>query len=451
MAASMHLSSAESASQDAYVTLYSENQALFAQQNNTWLDALRTSSLEHFQKLGFPTTRNEDWKYTDLRGMLRHQYSLSEPQATGDAIADLLQNFQDTHRLVFVDGRFSLAHSIVGQAEPGLELASIAEKLKTDPDSIKNHLGGCADVDRQAFAALNTAFINDGAFVRINKGYQALKPIDLVFVTSGTEQAQFISPRVSIVAEAQSKASVVEHYLSLSDAKYFSNAVTEVKLLPGAELNHCKLQLEGNGAYHIGGLFSKQYNGSRLTSHAIMLGGRLARNEIYASLTEPEAQVDLNGLFVAKGRQHMDNYTHIHHVSHNCTSRELYKGVIDDHAHGVFHGRIVVDENAQKTDANQQNNNLLLSRNAEIDTKPQLEIYADDVKCAHGATVGQLDDDALFYLRSRGIALPEARTILTHAFVGDVVAQLNDEQLRKHVESVVSMQLDRVATGNKSE
>ncbi|MFC1664462.1 Fe-S cluster assembly protein SufD [Pseudomonadota bacterium] len=446
----MNPSSPEADNLNAYVVLHAENRTLFDQQNSGWLDNLRAASLDHFQNLGFPSTRNEDWKYTDLRGMLRHRFSLASLPVADDAIEHLLNNLPDAHRLVFIDGEFAPTHSSVDHLESGLELINIAVKLEADPDSIKQHLGSCADIDQKAFAALNTAFIKDGAFVRINKGCLVEKPIDLVFIASGADQAQLVSPRVSIVAEEDSKASVREHYLSLSDGKYFSNAVTEIELLPGAELDHCKLQMEGKGAYHIGGLFSKQRKGSQLISHAIMLGGRLARNEIYAALTEENAQCELNGLFIAKGRQHIDNYTHIHHATHNCTSRELYKGVIDDHAHGVFHGRVVVDEHAQKTDANQQNNNLLLSGNAEIDTKPQLEIYADDVKCAHGATVGQLDENALFFLRSRGIALAEARAILTGAFLRDAVAKINDEQLRSYVDSIVLRQLDYIESSGKA-
>jgi len=291
-----------------------------------------------------------------------------------------------------------------------------------------------AKFEQHAFTALNTAFISDGAFIEIGNDVVVEQPIHLLFISSGDSISH---PRNLIVAGRHARASVVESYVSLRENEYFTNAVTEIVVGEGAHIDHYKLQRESESAFHVGTVQARQERNSQLHSFSFAVGGELARTNVYTSLEGDAATCTLNGLYLTDGTQHIDNQTSIEHIAPNCPSHELYKGVLDGRSHGVFNGKVYVHPEAQKTDGKQSNNNLLLSPNARVDTKPQLEIFADDVKCTHGATVGRLDELAMFYLNSRGIGPETARMLLTYAFAADVIETIELEPLKTELEKIV--------------
>ncbi len=331
--------------------------------------------------------------------------------------------FGEPHCVVFVDGRFAPQLSDLGTLPQGVTVMNMAQALERAPQALETHLGRYAKGDADGFAALNTAFLSDGAYVHLARNTVLESPIHLMFLASGV-QTSLHYVRNLIVAERGSHGVVVESWAGVADAQYMTNVLTEVVTDENAAVEHYKLQRESERAYHISGLQVHQSRDSRYTSHNIALGARLARNELNSILDAEGAECTFNGLYLLRGRQHVDNHTRIDHLKPHGTSREWYKGVLDDHSRGIFSGRIVVHPHARHTDARQGSHNLLLSENAEADGRPQLEIYADDVKCSHGATVGQLDEDALFYLRSRAIDLQMARSLLIHAFAGDVLERM---------------------------
>jgi Fe-S cluster assembly protein SufD len=295
-------------------------------------------------------------------------------------------------------------------------------------------LGTIASFDHHAFTALNTAFVSDGALIELAHDAVVEQPIHLLFISGGESVSH---PRNLIVAGRHSRASVIESYVSLRDGEYFTNAVTEIALGEGAHLDHYKLQRESETAFHVGTVQTKEERNSQLHSFSFAVGGALARTNIYTSLDGDAATCTFNGLYLTDGTQHIDNQTSIEHIAPNCPSHELYKGVLDGRSHGVFNGKVYVHPEAQKTDGKQSNNNLLLSPSARVDTKPQLEIFADDVKCTHGATVGRLDELAMFYLNSRGIGPETARMLLTYAFAADVLETIELEPLKHELEKMV--------------
>ena len=423
-------------SAEAAVNHYlSAHQALEDQLSGThlgWLNQVRRQALSNFQELGFPSTRQENWKYTRVTAIQNKAFqspgaatdSLDPAAVDAFALAGL-----DCHRLVFVDGCY-----IEPLSSPPLRgkvtVSSLGAALHDTPELVETHLGQCAPSDFSGFSALNTAFVNDGVFVHLQAGAVIDQPLLCLFISSGGETELLCQPRLLLVAEADAKATVIEKYAALEGGVYFNNAITEVVLGENASLEHYKLQTESDKAFHVATLEVRQGAGSRFVSHSVSLGARLARNDINSHLSA-HAVCELYGLYMAHGRQHMDYHTRIDHAAPHGTSKEFYKGVLDGHARGVFNGQVHVHPDAQKTDAEQSNNNLLLSRNAEVDTKPQLEIYADDVKCSHGATVGQLDDNMIFYLRSRGIDAAAARGLLTYGFASEVLDQMELAPIRE--------------------
>jgi len=387
------------------------------------LPELRRAAMERFGILGFPTTHNEDWKYTNLAPFLREPYGAA-PAPPADAVRERLAAIPfanlDYPRLVFVNGRYARELST---PPAGVQAGSLRAAL----GPAGAHLARYADYEKNALAALNTALFEDGAFIEVSAGQVLEQPVHILHVSAGGGVSY---PRNLIVAGRDSQAVFIETYLGLGNEAGFTNAVTEVAAEDGAVIEHTKLQAESAGALHVGLLRVRHGTSSNFTSYNIALGAALARNEIVAELAGDGAEATLNGLYVTTGSQHVDNHTTLEHVRPHTTSREVYKGVLDGKSQGVFHGRIVVRPEAQKTDAIQRNKNLLLSADAVVNTKPQLEIYADDVKCTHGATVGQVDHDAVFYLRSRGIGLEEARSLLTYAFTNDVIEAMRAENVR---------------------
>lgn len=412
-----------------------------------WLNALRQQGRERFAEHGFPTVRDEDWRYTNVSALERQPCQpVKQPTSlAADALTSLLVSGLSGPRMVFVDGVFAAGLSVLTELPKGAIVMSLPEAMERHADIVGAHLGKQAKVDHNGFVALNSADMRDGAFVYLRAGTRASEAIHLLYIATGQQDSAMVQPRNLIIAEEGTQAIVLEHYVSASatEARYLTNVVTEIFAARDANVQHYRLQQESTQAYHVNGLFVAQTGASDVTSHGIDLGGLLVRNDITNLLAAEQARCTLNGLYVADGRQHVDNHTRIDHLVPRSTSREFYKGVLDGRSRAVFAGRVVVHPDAQQTDAEQLNNNLLLSRDAEVDTKPQLEIYADDVKCSHGATVGQLDPDELFYLQARAIDEVTARDLLTYAFANDLLARFKLMPVRVALEHRLTSRLLR--------
>jgi Fe-S cluster assembly protein SufD len=395
--------------------------------------ALREKGRETFVRVKLPTTKHEDWRYTSLAALAAQPWRAAE-RASG-ATADL----PPAPRLVFVNGRLDPAQSDLGGLASGVRATSLAAALRERPAALERHLGKCGVFDDHAFAALNAALFEDGALVEIDAGAQAERTLNLAFLSAPGAAAAAAHPRVLVVAGEGSRAAIVETYRG--DGGYLLNEHTEVALGDGAELALARVQEEGAQAFHVGLVGVRQGARSRFTAASMALGGALARVELRPVLDGEGGTCELDGLYVAQGRQLLDHLVHVDHASPRCTSRQTFKGILGDSARGVFAGRILVREGAQKTDAEQVNSNLLLSDDATIDTKPQLEILTDDVKCSHGGSVGQIREDHLFYLRSRGIPQAAARALLTWAFASEMVQRVQPADARARVRAAVTARL----------
>ncbi|XXF79232.1 Fe-S cluster assembly protein SufD [Myxococcaceae bacterium GXIMD 01537] len=402
-----------------------------------WLRALRREGLAQLSRQGFPTTRHEEWKYTSVAPLVEQPFVRAQARERPRLEARVAQLAPEGPRLVFVDGSFVPGLSSLEGLEGALTVKPLSRALVEDAEVLEGVLGRHARAEAHPFVALNAALLDEGALVRVAPGAVCRVPVQLLFLSAGG--GVLASPRIVVVAGANSEATLVETYAGAGtgDGSTFTNAVTEVVLGENASLHHYKVQAEPETAFHLAALYAEQGRDSRFASHAFALGGALARNEVHTVFADEGGEATLNGLYVGRGSQHLDNRTDLDHAHPRCTSRELYKGVLDGGARGTFHGRVLVREDAQHTDASQQNRNLLLSEAAQVDTRPQLEILADDVKCAHGAAVGRLDPQALFYLRSRGIPRREAEQLLTLAFAREVVEALPWEPLRARVEALL--------------
>jgi len=408
------------------------------------LAATRRAAIERFAELGFPTLRQEEWRLTNVAPIV--QGTFHRPESDPDAVdpARMAPHvFDAAARLVFVDGRFSARLSSVGELPAGTVVASLAEVLARDPGRVEPWLGRFAKLDRHPFVALNTAFLRDGAFVHVPQG-AVTGPIHLLFLSSGGSfgeqgRATLSFPRNLFVAGENSQTKIVETYAG--EGAYFTAPVTELVAGPGAVIDHYKVQRESLGAFHMATFQVQAERASVPSSHSISIGGALVRNDVNAVLDGEGIDCILNGLYFGDGRQVVDNHMRVEHAKPHCASHELYKGVLDGKSRAVFNGLIHVHKGAQKTDAKQSNRNLLLSRDAIANSNPQLEIYADDVKCTHGSTVGQLDEDAIFYLRSRGIGAEAARSLLTYAFASDIVERIKVEPVRRDLEEFLFARL----------
>jgi Fe-S cluster assembly protein SufD len=428
------------ADKDIYLASFDRQEKDLARQGRPALARLRRAAIARFDETGFPTPRTEDWRFTPVAPLLRTPFEPATDEPHGQTSASLadVPGLDAACRLVFVNGFFAADLSAVAALPEGVTLGSLARAMEAAPESVEAHLGRHARFDDNAFTALNTAFFRDGALISLPRNKVLDGPIYLVFLSTERDDTPRVSyPRNLIIAAAGSQAAVVEVYVGLGTGTYFTNAVTEVIAEGGAILDHYKVQVEGPGAYHFGNTTIHQGHSSNVSSLFVGLGGSWVRNEVRVRLDAEGCECTLNGLYKASDRQHMDNHTVIDHARAHCASHELYKGILDDHAHGVFNGKIFVHQDAQKTDAKQTNQTLILSDDAVINTKPQLEIYADDVKCTHGATVGQLDAEALFYLRSRGLGRDEARALLTYAFANDVLGRIKIDALRARLEQAL--------------
>jgi len=403
-----------------------------------WMRELRESGWQSFQALDFPTTRDEEWKYTNVAPILKAPFrQLFDPDVSGlsaKRIENLTFSESDGSRIVFVNGHLAQDLSDMGQLPAGLVVAGFSENLEAE--ALREGLGKTVDYRGAIFAALNTALAGDGALVSIPRGLVVENPIQILFLSTATEPVVSY-PRLLIHAGEDSVATVVESYGTVFSDLYFTNAVTEIAVERGASLDHYRLQQESDHAYHIGTTRVRQGHGSRYSSLAISLGAELARHTLDISLEDRRTETVIDGLYVATGRQHVDNHTSIDHAHPDCQSSQLYKGILDGKGRAVFNGKVFVGEGALHTDARQLNKNLLLSASATVDTKPQLEILADDVKCSHGATVGQLEEDELFYLASRGISPERARALLTYGFAEDVISRIKVKSVREQLDRAV--------------
>ena len=415
-----------------------------------WLKELRRSAFQWVSQQGFPSAKDEAWKYTRVAPILEVPFEPAEPgtsrRLSAAAIDQLAGDFGGP-RLVFVNGYFAAELSSLKKLPNGVQVKSLASVLAEEGEALEPILSRPFREQPHAFTALNAALAEDGAFIRIPANTTIEEPIHLVFISDTGATPHVSHPRSLVMAGAGSRATIIEAHAGILGDVYLSNAVTEVVLDEGATVEHYKLQNETETAFHVALLSVRQGRGSRFSTHSVALGSSIARHEVKVALEAPGAEVVLNGLYMPRGEQHLDNPTTIEHAAPQCTSRELYKGVVDGHGRGVFDGRIVVRPGAMKTDASQTNKNLLLSESAQADTRPRLEIFADDVKCAHGAAVGQLDQDAVFYLRSRGIPEDAARGLLTYAFANEMLGLIRVEPLRLHVERLVAWRLGTGGAG----
>jgi Fe-S cluster assembly protein SufD len=399
-----------------------------------WLTTLRRGALQRFADQGFPSTRLEDWKYTDVAPIAKLSFRLTTglPARVGPEVIEAA-SFGAASRLVFVNGRYLPALSSTDTLPAGARVTSLAHVLAREPELIEAHLARYANAGH-GFTALNTAFIQDGAVVYLPKRTVMPEPIHLLFMAQPDGAPVVSHPRILVIAGEESRATVVETYVGAGGGAYFTNAVTEIVLGAHADIAHYKLQCESEQAFHVATIEAHQGAGSRLRSYAVSLGGALVRSDINTRLDAEGCECSLDGLYMLTGTQHADHHTSIDHRQPRCTSRELYKGVLDGKSSGVFNGKVYVRPHAQHSDAGQVNKNLLLSDDARIDTKPQLEIFADDVKCSHGATIGRLDDDALFYLRARGIDAAAARSLLITAFANELIGRMPAAPVRAQLE-----------------
>ncbi len=405
-----------------------------------WLVDLRRAGMERLSETGFPTVRQEAWKYTNVAPILRVPFVEGRRDTPWQRPHPGPLPPAEGAQLVFVNGRYEPELSSTGRGADAPEVASLAEVLANRPEIVEPHLAKIAR-DGNAFASLNQAFLEDGAFVRVPAKIAVAQPIHLVFLSEPDFGPTVSHPRNVVVLEPGSQAAIVETWIGTAGELYFTNAVTEAILGEGAVLDFYKLERESTAAFHVATMEVRQGRDSSFTSHSISLGGLLARNDLNVRLEDVGAECTLNGLFLGSGTQHLDNHTLIDHAKPHGTSRELYKGIMDGKSRGIFHGKIIVRPDAQKTDAMQTNKNLLLSKEALVNSTPALEIFADDVKCKHGSTIGQLDAAAMFYMRSRGIGEQEARALLIYAFASDVASRIKIAPLRAFVEEQLGLRL----------
>ena len=415
---------------------------------------LREEGFARFNEKGFPTIRDEDWRFTNLSSIAQTPFRLvrnghhlpSQSDIAAYRLADA------ACELAFIDGRFAPSLSSVRDLPKGVHAGSLAAEIATNPGAIEPCLGRYLNIQRDPFSALNTAFIEDGAYINVPKGTILQSPIHLLFISTAHDAPTVNHPRNLIVVGENSQATIVEDYVSIggqSTQKALCNTATELIVGDHGVISHYMIEREDESAFNVSTLRIQQGRTADVASHSVLTGGALVRNNVHPVLAGEGGECLINGLFMGRNRQHLDNYMLVEHASPHCGSRQFYNGILDGHAHGVFHGRIIVHKDAQKTDAKQTNRNLLLSDTAQIDTKPQLEIYADDVKCTHGATIGQIEENSLFYLRSRGIDEDSARRLLLFAFASECLERMRAGSARSYVEQLIQQKLGHIGDASR--
>jgi Fe-S cluster assembly protein SufD len=410
-----------------------------------WLLPLRKAGLARFSEIGLPTVRHEDWRFTNPAPIAKLPFNPAF-DASGSIAVEQLTDFafaqQSGSRLVFVNGHFAPKLSSIKNLPPGVTVGSLAAALANGGTFLEKHLGKYAATADNGFSALNQAFFLDGGFVHVPAGKIVEEPIQFIYVSTAKEGGVTIHPRNLVIAEANSNVTILESYVSLGGSGYFTNAATELFAGENAHLEFVKFQDEAADAFHMASFHGEFGRASHVNVHSFALGAKLSRNNIRTKLAGEGLECVLNGLYLTRNEQLADHHMIVEHAQPHCASHEYFNGILDDKSRGVFHGRILVQPIAQKTDAKQTNKNLLLSDDAGADTKPQLEIYADDVKCTHGATIGQLNDESIFYLRSRGIAPETARRMLIHAFAGEIIERIRHEPAREELDKLVWERLE---------
>jgi Fe-S cluster assembly protein SufD len=420
-----------------------------------WLKEIREAAITRFAELGFPTTKQEEWRFTSVAPIAETAFALGRghtraPRVAARELEPLFIGGPRAVRVVFVDGVFAPNLSAVAELPRGVRAESLATALTTDPELARAHLARYARYEASPFAALNTAFLSDGAVVVVPAGAELDRPIELMFVATAASGPTVSHPRSLVVVERAAQATVVENYVALEDGLYWSNAVTEVALADGARLELFRVQRESRQAYQVATTHAVQGRDSVLRLHPIALGAGLARHDVQTVLAGSGGELILNGFYLLRGSQHADHHTVIDHAQPHCASHEFFNGIMDEQAHGVFTGRIIVRPGAQRTDSKQTNNNLLLSAEARADSQPQLEIHADDVKCTHGSTVGPLDQTALYYVRSRGLSPEAAAGMLTYGFAAEILGRMEHTGLREALDRLVRARLDDRSRGGRS-
>jgi Fe-S cluster assembly protein SufD len=435
--------------QDQYLARFEDALARRAGAEPAWLTSTRRAAIDRFAALGFPTTRDEDWRFTNVAPIAEASFApgpATAPPAGIDAIAPFVPKALSCTRLVFVNGRYSPALSVAHAMPRGTHVTTLPAALASDPGLVDPYFTRCASHERHAFTALNTALSEDGAFVYVPADTIVPEPVHLIYLST-TATPIVTHPRTLVVVGDNSRLQLIETYGGAAGDFYFTNAVTEIVGGEHSRVEHYRVQRESFASYHVSDTHVYLERSAVFAQQLVTLGGALVRNDVTANLDAEHIECTLNGLYLGHGRRLIGNQTSIVHAKPNCASHELYKGMLDDHARGSFTGKIFVRPDAQKTDAKQTNQVLLLSDDATVNTKPQLEIFADDVKCTHGATVGQLDEESLFYLRARGIGREQARAILVHAFASDIIDRVAIEPLRAALEAALLAQLPKEARG----
>ncbi|MCL5035101.1 MAG: Fe-S cluster assembly protein SufD [Bacteroidetes bacterium] len=424
-----------------YLSLFKDFENHLNGEKSSSFHSVRKQAIDRFAQIDFPDTHQEDWRFTDISPILRHTFSRADKEATAIQTKGQLSRFQfngmKSRLVTFVNGSYLPELSIQLPLPEGAVIGSLADALKNRNDAVSGHISNDASVGENAFTALNLAFTADGAFVYIPDGTEIEEPLHLLFISTGP--GEFISqPRNIIIAGTNSSVRIVEHYVSLDGGTYFTNAVTQIHAGENSSVNLVKIQSESLNAYHIATTDASLSGNASFVSHSLSFGASINRHDLNVGLKGEGSDATLEGLYLLSGNQLSDTHSMIDHVSPHCTSQEHYKGVLDGKSHGVFNGKIMVRKGAQQTNSYQENRNIILSSEAKVDTKPQLEIFADDVKCSHGATVGQLNRESMFYLRSRGISEEQAKLILIYAFASDVLKDIKEEEVRTQLENDLS-------------
>ncbi len=405
------------------------------------LQAYRREAIAKLDELDFPTRRHEDWKYTSVSKILQPQYQFGDPlKVSQDVIDPFLFDGLDTYLIVFVDGRWNQDLSRLGNLPEGVAIEKVADAYEKDnfKEVLEEQYKSFANQPENAFVALNTAFSNEAVFIHVPKNTKLEKPVHILHLAANEREEVFNTPQLIGICEQSSELNIIESYHSLSDeCVYFTNMVARMVVKDNAKVQHLMIQNESRESFQISNIDVKQHRDSVFSSFLVDLGGKIVRHNLSASLKASNSETHYYGAYYVNGNQHIDSQTFIDHAVPHCESNELYKGIVTDKGRGVFNGKVLVRQDAQKTNAFQQNSTLVLSKNAVMDTKPQLEIFADDVRCSHGATVGQLDESAIFYLRSRGLSEEQAKKILQHAFLLEALEKVPYEPVLAYIEKLI--------------
>lgn len=435
-----------------YVAEFQTFQKNGATKSPLWVNDVRKSALTVFEERGFPTTKDEEWKYTNISSIakLPFNYSATKQSVSAEFVKLLLVKDVVQYVIVFVNGHFSKEHSQLDGLQTGVVIKNLIDSYSTHNDVIQQHLSKYVKYEKNSFAALNTAFINDGAFIHVSANVEVEKPIHLLFISTKKDNEQFASHiRNLIVVEDHAKVNFIHSFYSAEENTNLTNAVTEVVVKNDSVVELVKVQKESESAFHVENLHVHQYQHSTVHIFSLAVGGAIARNDMSVIIDGESTECNLNGLYITSGKQLIDHHTFMHHIHPNCPSHELFKGILTDSSRAVFNGKVYVEPEAQKTDSKQTNRNLLLSDSAIVDTKPELEIFADDVKCTHGAAVGGMNETHSFYLKTRGISEENAKGILTVGYAAEATEKIVHPIVRRHVDSIVVDHLRaKLGTGN---